>query len=86
MVYSLIVGISNVQRVYFWDANATCKFFALSLKLLLLFCHLLMLLKQWDFEKAIETSFFKTWNSPLYDNVNLFLLIGWLHLELAYYK
>jgi hypothetical protein len=37
--------------------------------------------KQWNLEKAVETTLFQTRNSPLNDNINLFLFISGLHLE-----
>jgi hypothetical protein len=53
----------------------------ISLKLFLLFSELFVHFKQWNLEKAVETTLFQTRDSPLNDNINLFLFVSGLHFE-----
>jgi hypothetical protein len=53
----------------------------ISLKLFLLFSELFVHFKQRNLEKAVETTLFQTRDSPLNDNIDLFLLVSGLHLE-----
>jgi hypothetical protein len=39
--------------------------------------------KQWNLEKTVETTLFQTRDSPLNDNIDLFLFISGLHFEFA---
>jgi hypothetical protein len=86
MCHCLIIGISEVQRVYALYKTGFLHFMRISLQFFLLFSELLVDFKQWDLKETVETSLFQTWDSPLNDDINFFLFVSGLHLEFTHNK
>ena len=73
-----------MQRVYPLNKTGFLHFMRISLQFFLLFSELLVHFKQRDLEKTVETTLFQTWDSPLNNDINLFLFISGLHLEFTH--
>ena len=87
MCHRLIIGICEMQRVNTGNISHYASYFfhlmSISLKLFLLLSQLLVHFKKRNLKETVETTFFEARDGPLNHNVNLFLLISGLHLELA---
>jgi len=75
-----------MKRVNALNKTGFFHFMRISLKFFLLFSELLVHFKQWDLKETVETPLFQAWDSPLNDDINLFLFISRLHLEFTHNK